>query len=126
MCSSRSYRTRMNSSPGTNLMVSFWRVHRNTKTAPHNTNDKPEANGAPAGPMRGAPKLPRMKAYSRGRLTRLTANPNNSGVHALPAARSALDRMISMAKPMMKVDNQNIFRAANSSVAGSNPKRLAI
>ena len=40
-----------------------------TSTAPHSTNDSPEANGAPAAPMRGAPQFPRMKVYSSGRLT---------------------------------------------------------
>ena len=107
-------------------MVNFWRIHSATKTAPHRTNDSPEANGAPAAPMRGAPQFPRMKAYSSGRLTILTAKPNSSGVHALPAARKALDRMMSMAKPIMKVASQKMLREASCAVLSSSPNTSAI
>ena len=107
-------------------MVNFWRIHRTTRTAPHRTNDSPEANGAPAAPMRGAPQFPRMKAYSSGRLMMLTDKPNSSGVHALPAARKALDRMMSMANPMMNADSQNILRDANCAAFSSSPNTSAI
>src|SRR5580698_700611 len=107
-------------------MVNFWRIHSATSTAPHRTNDSPEANGAPAAPMRGAPQFPRMKAYSSGRFTMLTAKPNSSGVHALPAARKALDRMMSMANPMMKVASQKMLREASCAVLSSRPNTSAI
>src|SRR5258708_1522417 len=107
-------------------MVNFWRIHKDTSTAPHRIKDSPDANGAPAAPMRGAPQFPRMKAYSSGRFTRLTAKPNSSGVQALPAARSALERMISMAKPMMNAASQNMLREASWAAFSSKPNTSAI
>src|SRR6202035_1427357 len=76
--------------------------------------------------MCGAPHLPRMKAYSSGRFTKFTANPNSSGVHALPAARSALDRMISIANPMMNAASQNTLLDASCAACSFKPKTPAI
>src|ERR1700683_3234530 len=107
-------------------MVNFWRIHKVTRTAPHKTNERPDANGAPAAPMHGAPQFPKIKAYSSGRLTMFTANPNSNGVHALPAARKALDRIMSMANPIMNAASQNMLREASCAAFSSSPKISAI